>query len=458
MEQNLSKKIFKAYDIRGIYPTEINEELVRRVALAFWNIVKRGLAPEAGVKIAVARDARLSSPSLYREVKEALVVLGAEVYEMGEVSVNDLYFAVGYYRYAGGIMVTASHNPSQYGGLKMVLGARAGAKNLEFVGGQDIYEEILRGTPVVPQSASGMTKPLMLGQEYLAHILGAADMAAMKPFKVVVDAGNGMAGAMAKKLIEKLGGKVFGLFMEPDGNFPNRSSNPLEEGAAEAIRREVLKRKANFGLIFDGDGDRMFLVDEKGQLVRGDMCLLVIARVVLRKHPEAGIVYSLGCSRAVPEWIGEWGGRAIRSEVGYRNLSRHIAADDGWMSGEITGHFNFKNNYCVNSSWMALVLIWEALSRDGRPLSEMVAELQKYYRGDEINLEAGDVADKLRRLKEKYVDNIRDEMDGLTVEFADWWFNARSSNTEPILRLTIEANNQAEWEKHKQELLEILGR
>jgi len=453
--------IFKSYDIRGIYPTEIDLPAVKEIARIFWQktqAANQHLAKPHG--IILARDGRHSSPAIAQTVRETLLALGAEVYDLGAVSINELYFATGIQQAAGGIMATASHNPPEYGGLKMVLGSRPQTGALEFVPGKDIYQalqdELVKeagaGAPI-----SGQVHELSVSEEYLNWLLKQVAGQTIKPFKIVLDAGNGMAGAMAKKILEKLGCQTIDLFLEPHADFPNRNPNPLVAGAADKCGQAVLENQADFGVMFDADGDRLFLVDEKGKFVGGDMTLLLIAKAMLVKNLGAGIVYNLICSHATPELIVKWGGRAIRSEVGYKNMARHMLTENGIMSGEVSGHFAFKEHYYADSAFLALALVVAALSQDTRPVSEKIAEQSLYYRGAEIALSAENIVGQMAKLKEKYAANIHDEMDGLTVEFADWWFNARPSNTEPILRLTLEAADEASWEARKQEVLAVLG-
>ena len=451
--------IFKSYDVRGIYPNEIDLPVVKRITQTFWRLVleKSGHLSKART-IVLARDGRNSSPDIAKAIRETLLELGAEVYDLGAVSINEMYFAIGEQECAGGIMATASHNPPEYGGLKMVLGCRPETGALEFVGGKDIFQLLAPDSEIeTPANNPGKLQEFSISEKYLAWILEKIADQKIKPFKIVLDAGNGMAGGMAKKLLEKMGCQIFDLFLEPDGNFPNRNPNPLVSGAVVQCGQMIREKQADFGVMFDADGDRLFLVDEQGKLVGGDMTLLLIAKTALLQNPGAGVVYNLICSHAVPELVNKWGGRAIRSEVGYRNLARHMLQEKGILSGEVSGHFAFKDHFYTDSAFLALALVVGALSQNEQKISQIIAEQTLYYRGSEVNLTVSDTITPIKLLKDKYQASVRDEIDGLTVEFPDWWFNARPSNTEPILRLTIEARNQVEWEQHKNELLEIIS-
>lgn len=463
---NLNPDIFRAYDIRGIYPNDLNEETADLVAQTYLVMISQKLnKPISDLRLAVGRDIRQSSEPLLKKMMSVFLEYGATVDDLGLISVNDIYFAVGYYKYDGGIMATASHNPPQYGGFKMVALNQPLKDGIEFIRGTELYAELVKlNFPISAKKTPGRLQKKDITADHLKHILSFIDPAKIKPFKIVVDTGNGMMGLTIPKLFAKLPCQLIPLFLELDGQFPSRPPNPLTPGAWIKASQKVLETKADLGIMFDVDGDRIFLLDEKGNFIRGDMTLLLMAKAMLAKHPGAGIVYNLICSHAVRDLVAKWGGRSIRSEVGYGNLARHIKQENGLMSGEVSGHYAFRDNYFADSAFIALVLVLQTISEDGsttlttggRKLSEIIKDYSLYARGDEINIRVDNIQEKLDKIKTHYRANIRDEMDGVTIEFDDYWFNVRPSNTEPLLRITVEAKNEEELKKRQAEVLKIL--
>lgn len=453
----MDKSIFRSYDIRGIYPTQLDVEAASKIAQTFLLMLKEHTGKEIkDLHIIVGRDIRESSLPLMRAVMDIFIKYGVQIDDMGLVSINDLYFANGYYKYDGGIVATASHNPPQYGGLKLTT-LSEDKKAIKFISGKAILEKMeTLEFPINEPEMEGTTQNKDVSLDHLNHIMSFIKADRLKKFKVVVDTGNGMMGLLMNKLFERMPCNLIPLFTTLDNTFPNRAPNPLDKGAHDKLSSEVLRQHADFGFIYDVDGDRMFMVDEKGQFIRGDMVLLLLARAMLKENPGAGIAYNLICSHAVPELVTKWGGKPIRSEVGYRFLAKHMLEQDGVMSGEVSAHFAFKDNYYADSGFVSLVLALKAISEEGRPLSEIIKDFSLYYRADELNVEVKDINKELDRLREKFKDNIRDEIDGITAEFDDWWFNVRASNTEPLLRITVEAKDQALAASHQQELADFI--
>ncbi|MDO8569811.1 MAG: phosphomannomutase/phosphoglucomutase [bacterium] len=454
---NLNQSIFKSYDIRGIYPAEINEEAAQYIAQALVNLITVKLNKPVGqLKIAVGRDNRAASEPLIKAVIEVLLNNGVSVDDLGLISTNDYYFVMGCYGYDAGLMATASHNPAEYGGFKMTIFDTKLANSFEFISGKALLEEVNKVASLVKAEAAGVLNQKDLSAEHLEHIFSFVDLNKIKPLKVVADTGGGMTSLMIPKIFAKLPCELIPIFSELDSTFSSRPPNPLTEGASQACAEKVVAEKADLGIMFDVDGDRFFLIDERGNFIRGDMTLLLLAKVMLAKNPGAGIVYNLICSHSVKDLVAKWGGRPIRSEVGYMNLARHMRQEGGLMSGEVSGHFAFKDNFYSDNAFVALVLALQTISEDGRPLSQIIKDYDLYAKGAELNLQVENIPEKLEKIRAYYQENILDEMDGITVEFADWWFNVRASNTEPLLRITVEAKTVEELKKHQAEILEII--
>jgi phosphomannomutase len=351
--------------------------------------------------------------------------------------------------FAGGIMVTASHNPKEYGGMKMVL------SGMEWVRGTEIQRVVEQLSSPVNKESGKQVEHDIWG-DYIEHVLSFVDLDKISPMKVVVDAGNGMAGLAIPKITERLPIEVVPVHFELDGNFPGRESNPLLPGAAEAAADMIKSEGAHFGVLFDGDTDRLMFVDELGNLIQADTTLILLAQHFLKKHPGKAIAYNAICSKAVPEFVEKFGGRAVRTKVGFINVSRGLVDNDGVMGGEVSAHYSFADNHYADSGMIAFVIMLQLLSAADKPLSELVAEFNPYHRGDEVNLTIGQTDAVLEKIKEQYSNAEIDELDGVSVHYDDWWFNVRPSNTEPLLRITVEANSKELMESNRQKLVEFI--
>jgi len=440
----INPNIFRAYDIRGIYPLELNEEVAYRIGKIFVDYTKTK-------KIVVGQDCRLSSPSLFKAITEGITDSGSDVCNIGLVPTECLYFAVGYYGYKGGIMITASHNPKEYNGFKMVK------KGVNLISGIEIGKKIKRIKPIKVKK-KGKIREIDIWQDYLNHIFSFINIKKIKPFKIVIDTGNGMAGEIISLLERKLSIKIIALNFDLDGNFPSHSPNPLAEGATKQISEVIKKKKADFGFIFDGDADRSFLVDENGNLVMGDITLLLLARYFLKKNPGAGVAYNLICSKSVPKFIKKWGGRPIQTAVGFINVREGMIREKGIMGGELSGHYCFKDNFYSDSGFITFLILLQLISESGKKVSEMVKKFSPYSKNPEINLKIEEKEEILNKIKKLYSGGRQDYLDGITVEYNDWWFNIRPSQTEPILRLTIEAKTKKLLEEKKKELIALIGK
>jgi phosphomannomutase len=445
----MDASIFKAYDIRGIYPTEIDEAGAEQIGRSFAGRLTEDY-PARAIRIAVGRDSRLSSPQLHAAFVKGVLAGGISIDDLGLVPSELVYFAVGKFGYDAGAVVTASHNPKEYNGIRMI------DHDGVMQSGKSLLEWMKKHPDLQPAKKAGVSTEKNLVNEYVEHALSFIQTAKLKPLNVVVDAGNGMAGVTIPELFKRIPGKLIGLNLELDGNFPNRPPNPLDEASQRAAKAAVKKEGADLGVIFDGDADRVFFVTEKGEVLRGDIGLLILARALLAHEPGAAVSYNLVCSRIVREKIAEWGGTPVRTPVGFVNVSRPLHTQKAVMGGETAAHYCYRDNYCADSGLISLVLMLELLSTSGQKLSELAAGLNPYFR-KELAIEVFHTPPVIEKLKAHYANSRLDELDGLTVEYDDWWFNVRGSNTEPLLRITVETNKKTALEPKIAELSRVVA-
>ncbi|MBU3934591.1 phosphomannomutase/phosphoglucomutase [Patescibacteria group bacterium] len=442
----IDPEIFRSYDVRGIYPEQINEDAAYLIGKFFVNYIK-------AKELIVGRDMRLSSPAIFKSLCLGITEAGCNVCDLGEVPTEMIYFAVGRNGYDGGIMITASHNPKEYNGLKLI---KKEGDNFSIVRGSEIYGQI-KDNNILSSQAKGKIKKIDLMRDYVDYISSFFNVKGIKPFKIVVDAGNGMAAKMIPLVGKKIPVKIIPLNFKADGSFPNHPSNPLEEGAALQLSKKIIEEKADFGFIFDGDADRIFLLDEKGALVKSDVTILLIAKYFIKKYPTAGIVYNTICSKAVSELVEKWGGKTAKSKVGFVNVREKVIENNAMMGGELSGHYCFKDNFYGDSSLMALFILLLTISETEKKISELSKELTLYAKASEINFKIQNKDLILNKIKEKYSSGRQEYLDGISVEYDDWCFNLRPSNTEPLLRLTIEADNERLLEEKKKEIEDFIG-
>ena len=448
----LDPKVFKAYDVRGIYPEELDEAGAEAIGRAY----VEQFEPR---RIAVGRDMRVSSPAMQEAVMRGAAHAGAEVLDLGLVGTEMLYFAVGSLGLEGGIMVTASHNPKQYTGMKIV---RRGALP---VGGEsgllDVRDRALAETDasgVRPRRGpDGRVEAYDVWPAYVAQVLSFVDVPAIAPLKVVIDAANGMAGAMLPPVLERLPVEAVRCFFDPDGTFPNHEPNPLLPENREFIVRRTLAEGADLGVAFDGDADRCFFVDDTGEFVPGDFVTALFAESVLEKEPGAKVIYDVRASRAVPDTIERLGGVALVERVGHAFIKARMRKEEAAFAGEVSGHYYFRDFSQADTGVVPFLLMLELISRKGRKLSEILAPLrERYFITGEINTPVADVPLKVQELKERYSDGRITHRDGISVDYDDWHFNVRPSNTEPLLRLNLEAASQELMERKRDEVLDLI--
>jgi phosphomannomutase len=444
---SINPSIFKAYDIRGTFPDQLSTQNAYQIGAALANYLK----PRA---IAVGRDMRVSSDALFEQLTRGLNDSGVDVIDLGLISTDGLYFAVGKYNYDGGVMITASHNPKEYNGFKIC------AKNAEPLSGSEGLSQMLKmiqdGSFLVESPNKGIVVRRDISDEYGAHALSFIDIAKIKPYHVVIDAGNGMAGKILDPVLKKLPIKVTRLFFELDGTFPNHPASPIELENLVDLQKKIAETHADFGVAFDGDADRMFLLDKDGRQLGGDITTALVSRSLLGKHKGETILYNLICSRAVPQLITKMGGIPIRTRVGHAIIKPLMKKHNAIFGGEHSGHFYFRDNWFADSGLIAFLVCLELISVEDRPLDQMVKDIDPYVRSGEINTRVDSIPDKIAAVTKAYASGEQDTIDGLTVQFPDWWFNLRPSNTEPLLRLNIEANTPSLLEQKKFELLKII--
>ncbi|MBV8281352.1 MAG: phosphomannomutase/phosphoglucomutase, partial [Candidatus Eremiobacteraeota bacterium] len=405
--------IFKSYDIRGIYPDELNEDVARRVGRAFVDYLH---APT----VAVGRDMRLSSDPLFRAFADGATLQGAEVIDLGLTSTDELYFAVGHFGYPAGAMITASHNPKQYNGIKL---CRENAIALSGETGVYAIRDLALADRFTPAAKRGTIVARDALPDFVTHCLSFIDPATIKPLKIVVDAGNGMAGLIVPAVFKHLPVTLIPLYFDLDGSFPNHPASPIEPENMVALQGAVKKFGADLGAAFDGDADRVFITDEHGALVGGDMVTALVARNLLRRSPGATILYNLICSRSVPEVITRNGGTPVRTRVGHSHIKKIMREQNAIFGGEHSGHFYFRDNYYADSGLIALLVVLELLSIESKPVSELLRPLDTRVRSGEINSHVADSTAKLVQLERHFDGAVIDHLDGLTIQYPTWWAN-----------------------------------
>jgi phosphomannomutase len=448
----IDESIFKAYDIRGVYPDSLDEDTARNIGRAFVNHL--GLS---GSRVVVARDMRLSGEALQEAFIKGVTESGADVVDLGMVSTDAMYFAVGHLEEHGGAMITASHNPKEYNGLKLCRENAIALSGEEGI--NQIRDLITSGKLPGPSELSGSVEESDITEEYAEHCLGFINTDGLRPLKVVVDAGNGMAGKMVPPIFDRLPFEIVPMYFDLDGSFPNHPPNPIEPENMEELQKRVVAENADFGVAFDGDADRCFLVDENGKTVSGDMLATLVAKNVLEKEPGATILYNAICSKAMPELIQREGGKAIRTQVGHSIIKPQMREHDAAFGGEHSGHFYFRDNYFADSGIIATLTAAELVARQGETLSALLDPIDPYVRSGEINSEVEDQSGKMESVEafyEKRGGVDIDHLDGLTVDSGDWWFNLRPSNTEPLLRLNVEAPDEHTMERIREEVLSLV--
>jgi phosphomannomutase len=442
--------IFKAYDVRGVYPDDIDESIARRVGNAFVGFTGAG-------RVLVGRDARPSSEPLVAAFVEGATRAGADVVDLGLASTDLVYFASGSLD-APGAMFTASHNPAQYNGIKM---CRAGAAPVgEETGLLEIKAAVADGLEERSEEPGRVERRDLLPQ-FVTHVRSFVDLNALAPLHVVTDTANGVGGLVVPAVFSGLPFRLDMLFADLDGTFPNHPADPIQIENLADLRRAVLAGGADVGLAFDGDADRVFLVDDRAEPLSGSTTTAILARSILSRHPGETVVHNLICSKAVPEIVREAGGVPVRTRVGHSFIKQVMAETGAIFGGEHSAHYYFRDNYRADSGIIAALMVLEQLSVAGVPLSELRKPFERYAASGEVNRRVDDPAAVIERVADSFAKShpgaSQDRLDGLTVDVGDWWFNLRPSNTEPLLRLNLEAADRAACEAHTDEVLALVS-
>jgi phosphomannomutase len=443
--------IFKAYDIRGLYPSELDETTARAIGRGFVGYLKAS-------RVAVSRDMRVSSPALAAAFVEGAREQGASVVDYGMLPTDVLYFAVVSDRLEGGAQITASHNPKQYNGIKMV---RSEALPLSGDAGIGDIRDMIANDHLPPPSATPGTvtnRDVLPG--YVDKVMSFVDSSIVKPFNVVLDAGSGMAGRVAPLLFDRLPCRTTRLCFDVDGTFPNHEANPLIEENRRDITAEVVRQNADIGIAWDGDADRCFFIDGSGEFISGDFVTALLAEAFLLKQPGATIIYDLRASHAVRDTVARYGGRALMNRVGHAFIKQRMRKEDGIFAGEVTGHYYFRDFYYADNGFIPALLILELMSKKNQSLRDLLRPYrERYFISGEINTtlkSMDEVPKKLSALEARYEDATLTRLDGLSVDYDDWHFNLRASNTEPLLRLNLEAQTREMMERKRDEVLEVI--
>lgn len=447
----INQSVFKSYDVRGEYGVEWNASTAYAIARAFLHL-------NPAKTIAVGYDHRDSTPELRDAFIAGLTDSGVNVWDLGQVTTDTVYFASWNYieQIDGAVMITASHLPAKFNGIKFIT------KELKPIGKGSGMEELfeyannLDPASIELSEEKGSVEQKDVKQDYLNWLWSFIDKDKIKSLKVVMDTGNGIAGPLVKKVFEPLGLEITELCFEPDASFPNHEANPIIEENRQDIIAKVKEEGADLGIAWDADADRAYFIDEKGEFIHGDFLTALLAIQMLKQNPEGHIVYDLRASNVVPDTVTLHGGHPHRQRVGHAHIKKMMREVDAVFAGEVSGHYYFKANHYMDNGFLPPLMILQLLSESDQPLSELIASLGDYYVSGEVNSKVDDQASVFARLKEKYADADQDELDGISIEYPDWRFNVRASNTEPVIRLNLEAKSQAMMEEKRDEVLALI--
>ncbi|MDO8265043.1 MAG: phosphomannomutase/phosphoglucomutase [Candidatus Parcubacteria bacterium] len=452
---NLNPEIFKAYDIRGVYPEDLDKDTAYNIGKAFVCFLRKN-RKKKNLKIAVARDARLSSPLLFKGFSKGVLDQGCDIIDIGLVPTPMLYFAVSNYGYDGGAIITASHNPNPYNGFKLTK-----EKAIPLAGPSGIFwmrDYILSEKEkevILVEKGKIIKKDIEKDYMDLNFKMAKVKKGEFKGLSLALDAGNGVGGPIALKLLKSAGVKIFPLYVNPDGSFPNHAPNPLIEENIKDLITLVREKNPSLGVALDGDADRIRFIDEKGNAVSGDLITGLMAKILLKKNKKIKIIYDIRSSNAVREAVNEAGGTAIVSCIGHSLIKEKMREEDILFGGELSGHYYFGKDLFYEVPFYVIFLILREI-KEGKIMSGLIDSIKKYYQSGEINFKVNNKERKIKEIKNLYSDGELKEIDGVRIDFKDWWFLVRASNTEPVLRLVIEAKSKELLEEKKEELAKLI--
>ncbi len=441
--------IFKAYDIRGIYGQTLNEEVARAVGKAFPKVVP-------ATKVVVGRDARVSSQSLHNALIEGLTLVGISVVDVGMVSTDMYYYACSTQNLPG-IMVTASHNPKEYNGFKMVRKIPYLLSGDEGI--QDI-RKFIEADDFPPEASTGTVEQIDIMEDFVTKILSLVPTSEIKKYKILADTANGMVGPSLVEIFKQIPQiELVPMYFEPDGNFPNHGGDPLQEQNRKELQDRVVSEQADLGFAFDPDGDRFFCIDKKGRFISGDFMTAILSSYFLQKYPRSIVVYDIRASKAVPDTVEKYGGKALYNRVGHAYIKKRMNDENAVFGGEVTGHYYFKDFFGCDSGVAPMLFLLDLLSHSELSLDQLVDQYEeKYFISGEINNKVPDVKAVLTKLEEQYGSQAAEviKIDGITCEYGDWRFNVRGSNTEPLIRLNLEAKTKEKMEEKRDMILKVI--
>lgn len=450
-EESFDPKIFKAYDIRGFYPSLVNPQAAKCIGQGLVKFLEKTSARRP-LKIVLAQDNRSSSPVLAQALKEAIISQGADVIDIGLSTTPMFYFSVWYYQLDGGIIVTASHNPPTYNGFKIVrekatpLGVHNGLEEIKELSLVKYQDNVHPGKVTEKEVTT----------EYFNFIFSHLDPQKIKPLNIAVDTSNAVPGILIPKIKEKLPGQCHHIFSELDGDFPNHLPNPLVEENILSLKKIVQEKKLDLGVAFDGDGDRIIFVDEKGRMIPSDFIIALIGQHIAREKPGAKIIYNVCSSNIIKDVVEAAGGSALMGKIGHTFIKSHMKEEGADFAGEFSGHYFLGQPYFFESPFFVFFKLLEEMSASGQTISALVAPFNKYYNSGQINIEVADKEERLNLLEKKFKTGRVSRLDGLRVDFPDWWFSARPSNTEDLLRIIVESENKETMEKQLAVIKEVL--
>lgn len=452
----INPSIFKAYDIRGVYPTDLNEEVVRTIVKAIYSFFSEKKGSNTSLTLALGCDMRLSSPSLHKVAKETFVSCGATVVDLGLVATPTFYFAVHHHKLDGGIQITASHNPKEYNGIKIVYRGEKGLVKVgKTTGMEEIKEKALAG--VVPTAAKGTLRQLPnLLEEEVENALTMTGRPLIAPLTIVADAANAMGALYIDYLFKKIPGNLIRMNFELDGTFPAHQPDPLQAETLVDLQKRVIEEKADLGLAPDGDGDRLFFIDERGEVIPASLITALMAREILTRHPHEKILFDIRYILTPKKIVEENGGIPIVTRVGHAFITETLNETEGFFAGESSGHYFFRETGNAESQLPVIITVLAALTREQRKLSEIIKELARSVESGEINFKVANAQEILTKLQESYKDGELSTLDGISITYDNWRFNVRTANTEPLLRLNVEALTQNVMEEKRDELIRLI--